>query len=106
MSISDSEWDDTQRGWILALEYWRAGLCANCHGELAQTADKDAGPGGAWMYKPLAPTRCHQCTALMASDAAYSGNKDVPQPAALIHRVERVPNPKWRARKRQQGGSR
>lgn len=74
---------------MLALAHWRDQHCHRCGGDLEETTseDNDGTPGRAG-YRGLPPVRCHRCTALAASEAAY---KDSPHPHALIHRVELRP---------------
>lgn len=84
---------------MLALEYWRAGLCGRCYGELAETSAAEINadnPHGTHIYQAKPPKRCHRCTALMASEDEY--RKSAHQPGALIHQVEKIP------RRRRAGG--
>jgi hypothetical protein len=90
----ETEWTPDQSGLMLALAYWRGGLCHRCHGELAETTNPmhDADRrDGTHAYKATPPTRCHRCTALVTSERAYSTNELVRVPEALIHHVDLVP---------------
>jgi len=84
------EWDDHQRGWMLALALWEERRCRGCGGDLTETTrpEHDGLGPDRYRYVPLPPVRCHRCTALAASEAKY---KDSPHPHALIHRVKLQP---------------
>lgn len=92
----ETEWTAEERGWMLALAVYRAELCARCGGDLTLTASPLSDPDnhdGTHIYQAKFPKRCHRCTALMASEDTYTGNKHVTHPRALIHHVERIPRP-------------
>lgn len=76
---------------MLALAAWRESRCGGCGGDLAETTnpDMDGSPGNG-TYLPLLPVRCHQCTALSKSEAAYRELK-AEHPHALMHRVQPIP---------------
>lgn len=79
-SVPESEWDDQQRGWMLALEIYRATRCPLCGGPI-----EDCGPksSGRWTVPP--PRRCYRTDALsLAQDASNR-----PRPEALLWRVEK-----------------
>jgi hypothetical protein len=63
----EPEWDDQQRGWMLALAHYRASHCPDCHGELRHTLTVED-----WDVDP--PIRCHRCTAI--AEAATRHAKD------------------------------
>jgi len=94
----ETEWDDQQQAWMLALAVYRAGLCHRCGGELDETASPLLDPNnrdGTHRYEPRPPKRCHRCTALMGSEKTYhatgkDGSYITPHPGALIHQVEKV----------------
>lgn len=93
----ETEWDEQQQGWMLALAYWRAGLCRRCHGELEQTASplhEADNPKNGLVYKRVKLTRCHKCTASMRSEHEHAAElSKIPRPMfaeAVIHHVELV----------------
>lgn len=70
------EWDDDERGWMLALAEYEADLCGGCGGLLSDTTRPDS--EGAYLIEPA--VRCHKCTALSAARQAL---QDSSQPEAL-----------------------
>lgn len=76
------EWDDEQRGWMLALAVYRAGLCPLCGRPLSVCADPES--EGEWTVPPA--RRCQVTTALRIAAPTY---KDSPQPEALLLHAER-----------------
>lgn len=86
-SQPEAEWDDQQRGWMLALRMYRASLCPGCSGDLAVTTASE-NEGG---YQPEPPLECYRCVAFARSHAAVA--KDYPQhPQAFIHLVPQRPS--------------
>jgi hypothetical protein len=93
----ESEWSPEEQAWMLALAYWRAGLCHRCHGELAETTspqhDAD-NPHGTHVYKRVALQRCHRCTASIVSERqhaeALAKFKGSAPAEAVIHHVALV----------------
>jgi len=81
VTTRDSEWDDEQQGWMLALAVWRANRCPNCGRDIRECTDESAD----WHVPP--PTRCHVTTALAIAQQQYY--RDSPHPHALLWRVER-----------------
>lgn len=104
VTTRESEWDEQEQAWMLALAVYEAGLCHRCQGELDETASAALDPNnrdGTHIYKPRPPTRCHRCTALMDSDKTYhavdkEGHYITPHPQALIHHVEKIARPRRR----------
>lgn len=79
-STPESEWDDEQRAWVLAMETWRSNRCPNCGRDIAEcTGTED------WTVPP--PRRCHVTTALAIARKPYEKN---PQPESLLWRVQRA----------------
>jgi hypothetical protein len=76
------EWDDEQRGWMLALAAYRASLCPSCGRPLSVCADPES--EGKWVVPPA--RRCFATTALQIAAPRY---KDSPQPEALLLHAER-----------------
>jgi hypothetical protein len=74
------EWDETQRGWMLALEIWRRGRCPSCGRNTDECTTHEL-----WEIPP--PTRCHVSTALAVARKPYLEGS--PQPEALLWRAER-----------------
>lgn len=89
-TTAEVEWDDQQRGWMLALALWEERRCQGCGGDLTETTrpEHDGLGPDRWRYAALLPVRCHRCTALSASEERH---KDAPHRHALIHRVELQP---------------
>lgn len=61
----ESEWDDEQRGLVLALLDFESQTCHGCGGFLPETTDEKAS------YTAEAPYRCYRCTALNRQKAEY-----------------------------------
>lgn len=84
----ESAWDEEQRGWMLALAEYEAGLCACCGGDPAVCQSPDAdrnNPRATYIYWPLPPNECNIGTALKV------GEKEFGNPAkALVPRVVRA----------------
>jgi hypothetical protein len=73
-STVEVEWDDEERGWILALGEHDADICNGCGGYLSETTD----PNAVYVIDP--PVRCHRCT---MRGYATSQVEELPQPQAL-----------------------
>lgn len=56
-SLPESEWDELQQSWMLALSLWRSQHCQGCGGDLEETTIHET-----WDVPP--PLRCHRCTAI------------------------------------------
>jgi hypothetical protein len=83
-------WTEHDRSVAVALTLYEASLCSGCGHPVEESADPDAdphAPSGAWHYEAPAPTRCHACTALAATQADYH---DAPHPQALRWRAVRI----------------
>lgn len=78
-STPETEWDDQQRAWMLALAIHRAGLCPICGGPI-----DDCGPDtrGTWQVPP--PRRCQRTDAVLL---VQEDRKHTPRPAALMYRA-------------------
>lgn len=72
----EPEWDDDERGWMLALNALRKGTCEGCGHPLIESMD----PANQFRYRVDAPSRCHACTAL---SIAYEDTKKYKHPSAL-----------------------
>lgn len=62
----ESEWDEQQRAWMLALAEWERSRCPVCTGDPGecQSADADRNnPHAQWIYHPDLPVECHVGTA-------------------------------------------
>jgi hypothetical protein len=82
VTIRVPEWDDEQRGWMLALAVYRARLCPQCGRPLSVCTDPDS--ESEWLVPPA--RRCYATTALRLAAPQY---KDSPQPEALLLHAER-----------------
>lgn len=83
-STPESEWDDHEQGWMLALRAYRDSLCARCSGDLAVTT----APENEGLFKAKLPVQCFRCVAFAEVHDTY---KDEHHPQTLIHLVPREP---------------
>lgn len=60
VTTRESEWDDEQQTWMLALHLLEADTCDGCGGQLSETTSPEMED----RYVPDPPVRCHKCTAL------------------------------------------
>jgi hypothetical protein len=86
-SQPETEWDETEQGWMLALGLYRKTRCPGCGGDLAVTTD---GKNEDRFQHDL-PIECHRCVAFARAAEAYEGQ---PRANTLIHQVPRRPKPK------------
>jgi hypothetical protein len=77
----EPEWNDEQRGLMLALARYQSLLHGPCGGYLPETTDR-ANEGA---YKATAPSRCHKCTAIGEAAGPY---RESPHPQALMYPIE------------------
>ncbi len=63
-SWTESEWDEEQQGWMLALSEYRAGVCNQCGHHLRDTTDETHD----WLVPP--PARCFACDAIAQAQQA------------------------------------
>ena len=80
----EPEWDEEQRGWVLAWLLYRANVHKPCGHYLPDATDPDA--EGAYMSEP--PIRCHVCTERAAAykRVQEAGNR---HPEALLFPVRK-----------------
>jgi hypothetical protein len=64
----ESEWDEEQAGWVLALAMCRELTCDGCGGWLPETTTHDDG----WHVD--APWRCHACTAVSQRQQSHAAS--------------------------------
>jgi hypothetical protein len=79
-SRPEPEWDDQERGWMLALADLEAGECHGCGGDLEETTD----PENDGRYAVGTPIRCHKCTALAIAKENHAKQGEVRHPEALM----------------------
>ena len=82
ISTTESEWDDTERAWMLALHVYNTDRCQGCGGRWSETTD----PENEDAYTTDA-IRCHACT---ARSIAVNASSKVLHPDALFRVVRRV----------------
>ena len=82
MTRRETEWDEDERLWALALLDYDADACPGCGGQMTETTSPDAEYG----YRVPPPTRCHRCTALAI---AHDRHRDAAHPQALLWIAER-----------------
>lgn len=75
VTTRESEWDDEERGNVLALLEYERQLCSGCGGYLPETTDKNAS------YTAGLPVRCYRCDVIQSKQDEY---KDQPNPGALV----------------------
>jgi hypothetical protein len=80
--VSETEWDEQQQAWMLALDLWRAQRCPHCGRNLDECTSAQA--EDAWVAPP--PTRCHAATAVSIRQDQY---RDTPQAETLLWSVHR-----------------
>lgn len=83
-STVEAEWDDEQRGWMLALTAIEADTCTGCRGRISETTAQDQWGRPSRRFHVPPPTRCNACTAL---SEAQSGQPDAKHPQALLWQV-------------------
>lgn len=81
---TESEWDEQEQAYMLALAVHRSRLCPRCHTDLRETAH----PDNEGRYRPALPTRCHKCDGLILSQEGYTRDQGTPRPEALLHNVD------------------
>jgi len=75
---TEPEWDDEQRGLMLALRVWEAdSLCSVCGGPKSEC--QSMGDASFWDVPP--PTRCHRITAVELQAEKY---REAKVPRALV----------------------
>jgi hypothetical protein len=80
LSTPETEWDEVEQGWMLALYAHRANRCRGCGGDLRVTT----APENEEAFKRELPAQCHRCVALDLSHEAY---RDQPHPHSYLHRI-------------------
>lgn len=71
-SSAESEWDEAQQNWMLALASYRDGTCPLCGSQQSEcTAEENQ-----FAFEASAPIRCHRTTAILqAAEATDSKGK-------------------------------
>lgn len=78
--MTEPEWDEQERGWMLALAIYRDSHCPGCGGLLAETTD----PANESRYA-ADMARCHKCTAIAQSAATVA---KAAYPHTILHRAD------------------
>ena len=68
ITTRETEWDDTEQAWMLALHEYEGLVCSGCHGWLPETCEPDV------QFRVPPPTRCHRCTAIAAAQEEHAKN--------------------------------
>jgi len=76
VTTRESEWDEQQRGFVLALLAYEAQVCHGCGGWLPETTDGD----NDGRYHVDIPGRCYRCTAIHKKQDEYEKQN----PRALV----------------------
>lgn len=83
-SRPEVEWDDVERGWMVALDLYRASLCPHCGQDLEFCQDPEFDTK--WEVRP--PRRCYWTTALARTKTAREKSDQVVEfPEALLFGV-------------------
>lgn len=83
-SRPEPEWDDEQRGLMLARAELQAGMCPNgCGSPLEETTGEG---NDVWN---VTPTKCLKCEALAIAAKHTHESKDVKHPQAILYRAWR-----------------
>lgn len=85
VSRAEPEWDDDERGLMLALAEVEGDECPGCHGPLVETTAPEN--ERAYIVKP--PVRCHRCTALAVAADKHRGAGEVRHEHALLWVAEK-----------------
>lgn len=83
-SYPESEWDDEQQGWMLALGEYRASLCSGCGQDRRETTAKEG--THEWRVRKW---RCLACDAVELAQESAAKNKQI-RPGAVLWGVEKV----------------
>lgn len=67
--MPETEWDELQRGWMVALTLYEADTCRGCGHQLEDTTDPQRdynNPLAPYQYEAVDgwPKQCHRCAAL------------------------------------------
>jgi hypothetical protein len=81
--LEEPEWDEAERGWMLALAVVEADRCPGCGGALSETTDPDSEGS----YRVPEPDRCHRCTAIAQRQDGY---REAKHNHALLYHAERT----------------
>jgi hypothetical protein len=84
-SRPEVEWDEVEQTWMLALQYYRDGLCPAC----GRPVDVCQNPDNEMKWTSPPPVRCHATTAVRERQDAQTSGKVKPRHAdALLYRAE------------------
>lgn len=83
-STVETEWDEVEHGWMIALALWRENRCPFCGGDLALTTD----PVNEDVYRHELPIQCYRCVAFARAHEEYDTEL---YPQSLIHLVPQRP---------------
>lgn len=73
MTVTEPEWDETERAWAMLLIDIEADTCSGCNQSLSETLTLEAYEG----YESGPPAVCQACKALHRRQSEYSEDKDV-----------------------------
>jgi hypothetical protein len=84
-STPETEWDETQQAYILALAAYRRRICGGCGGDLEETT----APENEDRYKAELPLQCHRCKEFARVQERY---RDEPHSHTFLHVVRLRPS--------------
>jgi hypothetical protein len=101
VTVAESEWDDRERSWMLALQHYELTLCRRCNTPLAESTDPNHdpdNPDAEYHYLADGPDECHACKVLLRADKQWSEYRkdDSVGTGNLIHSLVLVPNTRRR----------
>lgn len=82
VTTTESEWDDTERAWMIAHHLYKADICQGCGGTWSETTD--IANEDAYLTEAI---RCHSCT---ARSIANETTQTVAHPSAVYRIARRI----------------
>lgn len=98
ITVTEQEWTDQERAWMLALHHYEMTLCRRCHTPLAESTDPDNDPDNmqaSHHYQVDGPDECHSCKVLIRAEKEWQ-TKRPDDAAAFLYSTVLVPNTRRR----------